>query len=271
MRRALLALLVAGVVAPGTAAIIEATAATSSEDLLPDLAAGAPTLIQVRTERTDEGRTRYLLSFESKAENVGRGALIVRASRPGRKVAAMTADQIVLRADGSIRRLDDVGTLRYVIDPTHQHWHLDRAMAYELVPIGGTEARRRPDEKTGFCLGDRYELPGFTSPAEPVDKVYDVNCGFDRPGLLRVEEGISVGWGDNYEPWRDGQQIDLTGLPAGRYRLVHRVNPDRSLHELRHGNNGASAVIELAWPGGADSEPSVRLLKSCRGTTRCAT
>lgn len=240
-----------------------------ADALLPDLDAGAPANVQVASVRSG-GRVRYRLSFQSSAINVGRGPLLIEASRPDRSTVEMRADQIVSLRDGSTRRVTGVGRLRFVVDPTHRHWHLLRAMAYELRSLDGT-GLVRPDRKTGFCLGDRFEQDAATDlPGEPAEMVYNVNCGYDAPQLLSVVEGISVGWGDNYEPWRDGQEIDVTGLPAGRYLLVHRVNPDRGLREARLTNNASSAVVELAWPRGQRAAPTVRVLRVCGGAPVCA-
>ena len=60
-----------------------------------------------------------------------------------------------------------------------------------------------------------------------------------------VREGISPGFGDDYVPIREGQSIDVTGVPPGRYVLVHRVNPDRALRESSYANDAASVAIEL--------------------------
>lgn len=38
----------------------------------------------------------------------------------------------------------------------------------------------------------------------------------------------------------------ITGLPPGRYMLVHTVNPDRSLAELTYQNNTSRALIRVA-------------------------
>ena len=48
------------------------------------------------------------------------------------------------------------------------------------------------------------------------------------PGARTIREGISPGFGDDYVPQREGQSIDVTGLPPGRYVLVHRANPSTS-------------------------------------------
>lgn len=237
-------------------------------ELLPDLDVVAPSGLVVRTDRTT-GQTRFLLGFESAANNVGAGPLVIRGARPGLGQAVMRADQVVTGADGTQSVVPGVGTLRYVVDPTHQHWHLMPFMRYELRRERGFRLAR-PDAKSGFCLGDRYVTdPDVRLSGEPVVPVYNTNCGLGDTGLLAIEEGISVGWGDNYEAWRDGQYLDLTGLPGGRYVLVHRVNSPRVLRESSYANNASSALISLTWPRGHAATPRVHVLAVCPDRARC--
>jgi len=55
------------------------------------------------------------------------------------------------------------------------------------------------------------------------------------------------GYGDDYVPRLEGQSIDITGLPAGRYALRHRVNVDRALRESDYGDNSAEVLFQLTW------------------------
>jgi hypothetical protein len=75
--------------------------------------------------------------------------------------------------------------------------------------------------------------------------------------------GISKGFGADF----DGQSVDVTNVPAGRYVLVHRVNPQRSLEEGDYANNAASLLIQLRRAG---SIPSVRVLARCPRAGTCA-
>ena len=93
-------------------------------------------------------------------------------------------------------------------------------------------------------------------------------CGRRRPGLLTVREGISPGYGDDYEPALEGQYLDVTSVPPGRYLLVHRANPDRSLEESAYDNNAASVLIQLRRTTGVI--PAVRVLARCPGSETCS-
>jgi hypothetical protein len=182
----------------------------------------------------------------------------------------MQADQLVKTVDGPKRRVRLVGRLEYVVSPDHRHWHFQqfdryKLQSYELRPAGGAHAIVR-DHKTGFCLGDRYRLRRSELPAQPAEPVYVRYCGVSRPDLLRVREGISVGYGDDYAAFLEGQSLPLTGLRGGRYVLTHRVNVRRNLHEVSYANNAASVLIALRWRQG---KPHVRLLSRCPDSATC--
>ena len=77
--------------------------------------------------------------------------------------------------------------------------------------------------------------------------------------------------GDDYTPLLDGQYLDVTGVPAGLYELVHWVNPGRELKESSYGNNAASIVIRLDWPGGLGAPPRIDVVRRCGDGRRCLT
>jgi hypothetical protein len=218
--------------------------------LLPDLDQEAPSGLVV----THAGR-EYRLGFRSAVRNVGAGPLIISGYRPDRSVGTMVADQAVARAGAPLRVFSRVGRLRYVVSPDHRHWHLLGFERYELARAGGRVLVR--DHKTGFCLGDRYGTgkPSWVS-----------RCGLGEPARLGIEEGISVGFGDAYAANLEGQYLPLSGLPGGRYELIHRVNTTRRLHEQRYDNDAASVSLSLRWRHGV---PRVHVLAVCPDTARC--
>jgi Lysyl oxidase len=122
------------------------------------------------------------------------------------------------------------------------------------------------DSKTGFCLGDRYRTRGRALPAQPSEPRYTGRCGLGETGRLRLVEGISVGYGDDYPANLEGQFVRLTGLPAGQYVLIHKVNVQRRLREAAYGNNAASLLLRLRWRAGV---PKIRVLRSCPDAERC--
>jgi hypothetical protein len=233
------------------------------EELLPDLDQAAPSQLGI----VQVGDT-YRLVFASAVENVGRGPLLVEGERPDRSTEAMSVRQLVRRTDGTERARDLAGGLVYVTEETHAHWHLLDFAAYELRRARDGELAG-PDEKTGFCLGDRYDATGGGRiEGEPERAVWTEECGRGSPGLLSLREGISPGYGDDYDPELEGQFVDVTTVPAGRYLLVHRANPDRSLEEAGYGNNAASVLLQLRRTTG--EIPTVRVLARCPDTDACA-
>jgi hypothetical protein len=131
-----------------------------------------------------------------------------------------------------------VGRLRYVRSSDHEHWHLLGFERYELWRGGRLLVR---DRKTGFCLYDRLSVVG----TERTPPRYLRECGRRQPRARSVREGISEGHADAYDPWLEGQSLDVRGLPAGVYTLVQRVNADRLLRESRYDNDVSRVRIRL--------------------------
>jgi Lysyl oxidase len=259
--RLLPALAAIGVMIP--AAIAAGGDPPVGEPLLPDLDQEVPTDLQL----TRAGK-QWRLGFRSAVRNVGDGPLIIDGRRPDPGQSTMAASQVIENSEGPLSEVSDAGSLRYVRSPDHQHWHLLRFDRYELRRPGGGEALIR-DRKTGFCLGDRYEVTSATEelPAKAPEEVYTSRCGLEQPGLLGIREGISVGWGDDYSANLEGQYLPLNRLRNGRYLLVHRVNGDRRIRESSYENNASSTLLRLRWRHGA---PRIRVIRYCATSERCA-
>jgi hypothetical protein len=241
-----------------------ASAATPRE-LLPDLDQEAPTGLTV--SRGPTGATdRYFLGFGSAVRNVGDGPLVIDGHRRSRRQPTMVADQLVARDGAPSERVRGIGRLRYVVSPDHRHWHYLGFDRYELRAMDAGGGAQR-GHKSGFCLGDRYAVPPPVLPSASPAPVFRTRCGLKQPGRTHVREGISVGYGDYYAANLEGQFISLSGLPDGRYTLVHRVNADRRLRELRYDNDAASLLLSLRWQSGA---PYVQVLARCDDSARCA-
>jgi len=215
--------------------------AGDASEFLPDLVQYPPRALEVyRTGDT------WRLAFLSAVENDGRGPMLLVGSRPDQADPAMSVEQLVRRPDGTMSKYPVDGEIRFVQSETHRHWHFLDFERYDIVtPEGETVGR---DEKTGFCLGDRYDAARSVElPGEPEQPVWTQECGRGQPERLIVREGISPGYGDDYVPRLEGQSIDITRLPAGRYVLRHRVNVDRALRESDYGDNSAEVPFELTW------------------------
>lgn len=226
------------------AALALAGCGGGAEELLPDLVQAEPRAVGVFREGG-----RDLLTFISAVDNEGAGPLVLESRRPSVEELTMSIRQLVRRTDGSETAYAVAGEVRYVDSETHRHWHVLRFERYELRTLDGRLVA--PDRKTGFCLGDRYDAHrNATIPGEPEDAVWIGECGRGQPERLVLRQGLSSGFGDDYVPRLEGQYVDVTDVPEGRYRLVHRVNVDRAMRESDYTNNVASVVVVLERRGG---------------------
>lgn len=257
--------LIATGIAAAAAAALAATQLVggggSPRQLLPDLDPAAPQSLYVRRHQG-----RWVLAFGAAVDNVGRGPLVVEGRRPAGK-RAMVTRQAIRRSDGSVVRRALGSLIWYEHAETHEHWHLHQFMKYEL--------RRDRDSagvvrirKAGFCLGDRYETNrNRRLPGEPATAQWTHECGKGRHELRTMREGISVGYGDDYAPYLEGQYVDLRGVPAGRYLLVHIANPARLMAERSYANNASSLLVQLRRPAGR--APLVRVISRCPARATC--
>jgi hypothetical protein len=238
--------------------------ATTGGDLLPDLDQQTPSGLMI-SPAGGRGPARYVLGFQSAVRNIGDGPLIIAGSRANTRAPAMAASQLIDRANGTQHAVRVAARLRYAISPDHQHWHLLHFDRYELRHAGRGGAVVR-DQKTGFCLGDRYRVASYDVPAAAAEPTYTDRCGLTEPWLLSVREGISPGYGDNYLPYLEGQSLPLTGLPGGHYVLTHRTNSDGTLRESNYDNDAASVLVDLHW---RNKRPEMSVLRACPDTARC--
>jgi hypothetical protein len=260
---------------------------------LPNLAMHEITDVAIAPLFTELGERipgRWGLRFTSIVDNVGRGHFLVYGSRERTgepcapteeegnqcEAAEMSAEQRVIQKDGTVKSYPGLGTMFF--HAPHNHWHLRHAERFYVANMKGKSLTR--DLKTGFCLGDRL----YFTPERPPN--YDglrndlQNCepGTGDPATdgrrkLNVFEGISAGWSDDYPSYEsdgsplEGQQLEITDLDEGLYRLVNIANPDGLYKETTRRDNASSVLFRLTWPGSA--RPSVEIVASCVRTTRC--
>jgi lysyl oxidase len=267
MRRGFLLVMAVAAVLAATAAVVLSAVSRENEpnELLPNLDQAAPGDLSGRTGGTS-GEPRFFFGFTSAAGNVGEGPLVVDGTRGTVREPGMRLVQHIDGSDGSKRTVNLGATLKYFASPTHSHWHLLGFMRYELRAADGRRVRR--DRKAGFCLGDRYRLQ-LALDGTPTSGLYTDECGKNQTKLLKLREGISVGWGDDYKPHLEGQEFDVTTLDSGRYVLIHRVNPGRMLRESDYSDNAASMAFDLSWPRGRKLPPRVDVVARCPATATC--
>jgi len=201
---------------------------------------------------------RWRLGFTSLVDNRGPGPLWIQGKRPpGSRL--MNVTQLVTLAGGGVRKLSGAGHLHFTVAPPHYHWHLLGFDRYELRRASDFAIVVR-DRKSGFCLADHYGI-AIGLPHGPPR--FLGNCEQFHPRATFVQEGSSPGYTDRYPANFHGQNLDLTGVRAGNYWLVHRVNELYNLRERRYDNDAASLLVRITWPGGRDSPPQVEPLRAC--------
>jgi hypothetical protein len=236
-------------------------------ELLPDLDQRPPADLSVRTQLR-RGRPHFLLGFDSATDNIGLGPVVITAHRSSRRSITMHGAQVVRLAGGGRKTYPAVGLLRYVRSSSHSHWHVTGFQRYELRRASDYVLLVR-DRKSGFCLADHWaHAPGHFA-NEPHGPVFKGNCEQGRPQALAVHQGTSVGYTDRYPSHFHGQNLDVTGVPAGTYDLIHRANRSLLFREHRYENNAASLRIRITWPRGRSRPPSVRVLRTCPDSDRC--
>jgi hypothetical protein len=107
--------------------------------------------------------------------------------------------------------------------------HLQGFAVYKLLKRNGTLIVT--ERKQGFCMRDEARYLR-SAPASRY------NCDY---------QGITAGWQDIYDKSLDCQWLDITGVPAGRYVLKVKANPDRMLPERSYANNATSVNVVVPY------------------------
>jgi hypothetical protein len=220
--------------------------AAAAADRLPNLKAARPGDFHIVTLNG-----RRVLRFTSVLVNVGAGPMEVLAKRPNTSTP-WRVQQVIDNDAGGERRVDTDATLHYAGDG-HNHWHVERMMAYHLWSPKGTRA----DRKVGFCFFDTT-LWAPSLPRSPSSPYYRQPwCGGKT--ALTSRTGISVGWADTYGYRLAFQWIDITGLPGGTYTVRAMADPNGWFAEtnekdgcgwvkVKFGSSGTSVkVVDSGW------------------------
>ena len=228
-----------GSMSGGSAARDDSVAAAPSQRLLPDLQPLIPNDIYTVGSRAG-GDLR--LKFAATVYNAGLGPLETRGGRDP-ETDRLEVYQYVYEGDRATRG-NAVGTFNY--DHRHGHLHFDGFARYELWTL---DAQDNPAErvaaniKVGFCLMDIKHMKSALTHLE--SGLLDAPGGPVYAGCREDIQGISVGWGDEYLALLFEQDLDLMGVPEGRYALSVTTNPRQQLEELDYSNNTATALVVL--------------------------
>jgi hypothetical protein len=117
----------------------------------------------------------------------------------------------------------------------HDHWHLEEFATYRLVKPA-TGRVKATSEKVSFCLRDSMKFATLDGTPR---FVHYGDCGQDSV------MGLSIGWADLYSSGLAGQELDVRGLPDGRYCLRIRADPADRLAERIEKNNARSTLLRI--------------------------
>lgn len=170
------------------------------------------------------------LRFAATTNNAGDGPLELVAG--GVSQGQQFVYQRVYAQDGSF---EDFLAGRFVWHQGHSHFHLEDYARYTLQSLKGNS--KRSSSKTSFCLLDTTLVDG-SLPGAPRNAVY-TQCG-------NFFQGLSVGWADVYGSHLPGQEIDLTRLKDGDYRLMIEVDPKDHLLETDKSDNSSCVLLRIS-------------------------
>jgi hypothetical protein len=218
-----------GMPAAGMAAPLPPSA---PELVLPDLQAMPPHELWIQVDPETETRR---LRFSTVIVNGGPGRLELRGvQHPA--TGTFGAFQIISTQVGA--EVDrHVGT--FVFHAEHNHWHFEDFTELELwsyLPGPVLVRQHAATGKASFCLSDTDHLDP-SLPNSPASKAF-VTCEL-------AVQGISPGWGDTYFSTDPGQELDITGLPDGRYAIRSTADPTNRVQEADDANNSVIAFIEI--------------------------
>ena len=243
-------LALAGVGVLAASAPMSASAGSAPPALLPDVIVRP--IVEIRIQKSTGVK---LLRFASIIGNAGAGVVELKPDTStnsaendcdgdGDPLNDRKAFQRIFGdtdGDGEFTRGDDELLLKRfagcsIFHAEHDHWHFEEFARYRLVkPKTGRVLAS--SEKVSFCVRDSIHfdagLPG--SPAS----IYYGNCTQDSI------TGLSIGWADYYGSTLPGQELDIRGLPDGRYCLRTVADPADRLRESNETNNGRSTLVRI--------------------------
>lgn len=209
--------------------------------LLPDLMTVVPKHLSIQNEHQ-----REMLRFSNGIANVGEGPFWLEPEYPdpSEGTSCQAAYQLLAGPDhfegqqiiptdeqipapiGTYAARCEKGSFDY--HETHNHWHIDNVgelkvctqadfdvLGPECPPALTAPGQPTVGIKFTFCLIDWYKLGDNTPNSDPTRNFFACGTGF---------QGISPGWVDQYHHTTPGQEVDITGIPAGDYVLVSTVN-----------------------------------------------
>jgi lysyl oxidase len=201
----------------------------ASQELRPNLRALPPSELQI-VANASTGNPELRLTATS--WNSGQGPLELIPGATG-QAGQDVYQRVYTQSGGSTDYL--AGT--FVFHVAHNHFHFEQYAVYILKPVDAPGASQRQSYKTSFCIMDTSKIDAHL-PGAPKRAVYSI-CNRDV-------QGMSIGWGDSYRWYLEGQAIDLTGNPDGLYELTVTFDPENRLLETNDADNSACLLLSIS-------------------------
>jgi hypothetical protein len=110
---------------------------------------------------------------------------------------------------------------------------------YNASSSGGLGSLVATSPKTQFCIEEDKYVGGVPN-TPPTSKYLPATCESPN-GVL----GLQVGWGDEYDASDEGENIDITGLPDGKYWLRAEADPYHYIAESNASDNITDTEIQI--------------------------
>jgi hypothetical protein len=221
-----------------------AASAGPASKLLPDLQSVVPSHLSIQNEHQ-----REMLRLTNGIYNTGGGPLQIRGTSVAPCPAPLTGDctyatQEILDSSGNVVSTSPSGF--FYFHEAHNHWHQSDVASFVLRAGSLAGPVVAASYKVTFCLIDFDKSSTVKRNSE---RVY-WECNGDL-------QGISPGWIDEYHQATDGQELDITGAPAGDYYLIVDVDPADNWVESDESNNAAWVKFSLSRKG---ANPEITIL-----------
>jgi hypothetical protein len=242
-----------------------APAASADTVVLPDIDMHEPSDVVMTTSGSQS-----FVAFSSSVTNIGPGVLKVQGIRDPSS-PRMSTRQILLDTNSVDTGLPgqvvpNVGEFEFSPSPSHFHWHYLHFEDYMLLSVPNLDFVA-PTRKTGFCISGLNKF-AYCEGGDPDA----LQLGWNDSTIMATQYSHAMGLvakngpdlgaagdpqgkhsaDDDYGATVEGQDIEITNVPNGRYCLSFTVNPENKIVEANYNNNGASRLIDVGGtPGGA--------------------
>jgi Lysyl oxidase/Bacterial pre-peptidase C-terminal domain len=189
---------------------------------------------------------KTIIRFSNGTANIGDGKLYVYGS--GVDNGDGTED-IIQRIYFPGGEYIDRTAGQFVFHPSHNHIHVQNWCEYrvrQVLPDDGVGAIVVKGQKTSFCILDLNIYDSSLPNYNPSGEFHTCSSTI---------QGLSVGWIDVYNKTLSGQNIDITGVPAGTYWLESQADPNNAFLERDEYNNATRIKFTIGSGGSINPDP----------------